>query len=175
MNEENENQPPLETESAAPEQRHHRPTSPLSAPALLRSRRSRTDNSNESHNDARAVVDPATGGVTTETLDRQPREAGEGATEVCGASPARAGIWRRDHRDFRQRLWFSARSETQFCANAAGHFRHARNCAPLCLTRRNVDLWRNAARQSRPSIDQASHDQRGRSRQISRPAAVRRA
>jgi transcription termination factor Rho len=80
MNEENENKPPLETESAAAEQRRHRPRRRYPRRRYY-DRGDRTDNSNEPHNDARAVVDPATGGVTTEALDRQPREAGEGVIE----------------------------------------------------------------------------------------------
>ena len=52
------------------------------------------------------------------------------------SSRARTGIRRRHHRDFRQRLWFSARREAQFRPDTAGYFCHAGNRAALsaCAT-----------------------------------------
>jgi transcription termination factor Rho len=88
MNEENENQPaPLETESALPEQRQHRPRRrfPRRRYRGDRFRRDR-DNSEESPNSSSTNADNAVAEVAVETLD-QPgapsgREAAEGAIET---------------------------------------------------------------------------------------------
>ena len=83
MNQENENQPrPLETEAAAPEQRHQRPRRHYPR----RRYRGRGDqvgneNYNESQNSSSAAVDPPTGNPGVETLDRQAPEGTESAVE----------------------------------------------------------------------------------------------
>ena len=87
---------------------------------------------------------------------------------------SRTRIRRRHHRDFRQRLWFSARRETQLRPDAAGHFRHPGNRAALPTPRRNVDLRRDPPRQSRPAIDSPAQDQRRRADQVPGSAALRR-
>src|SRR5512132_776137 len=84
MNEENENQPaPLETESASPEQRHHRPRRRFPR-RRYRGDRFRRDNSEESPNSSSTNADNAGGDVAVETLD-QPgttgRETAEGVSE----------------------------------------------------------------------------------------------
>ena len=116
----------------------------------------------------------ATTRPVTPTGDQVGTETMEGAPEG-EQGRARAGIRRRHHRDFRQRVWFSARSEAQFRPDAAGYFRHARNRTAFCLARRHVDLRRNASRQSRSAIDQAAHDQWRGADEISGPAPIRRA
>src|ERR1041385_7822456 len=95
MNEENENQSatgrtrgaepaPLETESAPPEQRHHRPRRRFPR-RRYRGDRFRRDNSEESPNSSSTNADNAGGDVAVETLD-QPgagrREAAEGTSET---------------------------------------------------------------------------------------------
>src|SRR5215831_14146601 len=78
MNEENENQPaPLETESASPEQRHHRPRRRFPR-RRYRGDRFRRDNSEETPNSSSTNADNA--GVAVETLD-QPTGAAEGGGE----------------------------------------------------------------------------------------------
>src|SRR5437867_8970421 len=84
MNEENENQPaPLETESALPEQRHHRPRRRFPR-RRYRGDRFRRDNSEESPNSSSTNADNAD--VAVETLDQPAsggaREAGEGGGET---------------------------------------------------------------------------------------------
>src|SRR5262245_64743129 len=82
MNEENENQPaPVETESASPEQRHHRPRRRFPR-RRYRGDRFRRDNSEESPNSSSTNAD---NDVAVETLD-QPASAG--ATEGGEASEA---------------------------------------------------------------------------------------
>src|SRR5206468_10533073 len=83
MNEENENQPaPLETESALPEQRHHRPRRRYPRRRYRdRGDRFGRDNSGESPNSSSAIVDPVSADAGVETLDRQPREGVEGSVE----------------------------------------------------------------------------------------------
>jgi len=96
MNEENENQSatgrtrggepaPLETESALPEQRHHRSRRRFPR-RRYRGERFRRDNSEESPNSSSTNADNAGGDVAVETLDRPigaaGREATEGATEA---------------------------------------------------------------------------------------------
>src|SRR5437870_6640168 len=83
MNEENENQPaPLETESALPEQRHHRPRRRYPRRRYRdRGDRLGRDNSGESPNSSSAIVDPVNADAGVETLDRQPREGVEGSVE----------------------------------------------------------------------------------------------
>src|SRR5436309_16094381 len=85
MNEENENQPaPLETESASPEQRHHRPRRRFPR-RRYRGDRFRRDNSEESSNSSSANADKSGAEVGVETLN-QPSvaglEASEGAVET---------------------------------------------------------------------------------------------
>src|ERR1700720_3349945 len=85
MNEEKENQQPLETQPAAteqrdtgvPEQQRRRPRRRFPRRRYY-NRGDRPDNFNESHNEnsASPIVDPATGEVAAESLDRQ---SGEGA------------------------------------------------------------------------------------------------
>src|ERR1041385_7667315 len=94
MNEENENQSatgrtsgaepaPLETESAAPEQRHHRPRRRFPR-RRYRGDRFRRDNSEESPNSSSANADNAD--VAVETMDQSAptasREAAEGGGET---------------------------------------------------------------------------------------------
>src|SRR4029453_7156350 len=80
MNEENENQPaPLETESASPEQRHHRPRRRFPR-RRYRGDRFRRDNSEESPNSSSANADNIGGDVSVDTLD-QPGQAGRGGAE----------------------------------------------------------------------------------------------
>src|SRR4029077_7273728 len=94
MNEENENQSatgrtrggepaPLETESALPEQRHHRPRRRFPR-RRYRGERFRRDNSEESPNSTPTNADNAD--VAVETLDKPAsgadREAGEGGSET---------------------------------------------------------------------------------------------
>src|SRR5919198_5345939 len=98
MNEENENQSatgrtrggepaPLETESASPEQRHHRPRRrfPRRRYRGDRFRRDR-DNSEESPNSSSTDADNIARDVAVETLDQPTaaggREAAEGGTEI---------------------------------------------------------------------------------------------
>src|SRR6266581_8209251 len=85
MNEENENQPtPLETESASPEQRHHRPRRRFPR-RRYRGDRFRRDNSEESSNSSSPNADNIGADVAVETLDQPAtpgREAAEGATET---------------------------------------------------------------------------------------------
>src|SRR6185369_16848678 len=82
MNEENENQPaPSETESASPEQRHHRPRRRFPR-RRYRGDRFRRDNSEESPNSS-TNADNAGGDVAVETLD-QPGTAGREAAEGAG-------------------------------------------------------------------------------------------
>src|SRR5262249_8239183 len=80
MNEENENQPaPLETESSAPEQRHHRPRRRFPR-RRYRGDRFRRDNSEESPNSSSTNSDNTD--VAVETLDQPAREAAEGGGEA---------------------------------------------------------------------------------------------
>src|SRR5262245_35991879 len=80
MNEENENQPaPLETESASPEQRHHRPRRRFPR-RRYRGDRFRRGNSEESPNSASTNADNA-GDVAVETLDQPASGAAREATE----------------------------------------------------------------------------------------------
>jgi Transcription termination factor len=86
MNEENENQPaPLETESASPEQRHHRPRRRFPR-RRYRGDRFRRDNSEESPNSSSTNADNAGADVAVETLDQPAsggaREAAEGGGET---------------------------------------------------------------------------------------------
>ena len=94
--------------------------------------------------------------------NRSSEEARPGTRQSAERRPtaSRTGIRRRHYRDFRQRLWFSARRETQLRPDTTGHFRHAGNRAALPTPRRNVDLRRDPPRQSRPAIDSAAQDQR---------------
>src|SRR6202162_3294267 len=83
MNEENENQPrPLETEAAAPEQRHQRPRRHYPR-RRYRGRGDQTgsENYNESPNHAPAAVDQPAGNPGVETLDRPAAEGTESAVE----------------------------------------------------------------------------------------------
>src|SRR5438093_7260205 len=83
MNEENENQPtPLETESASPEQRHHRPRRRFPR-RRYRGDRFRRDNSEESSNSSSTNTDNAGADVAVETLD-QPASGGREAAEASG-------------------------------------------------------------------------------------------
>src|SRR5256885_259452 len=87
MNEENENQPvPLETESATPEQRQHRPRRRFPRRRYRdRGDRFRRGDSEESLNSSSKNADPAGADVGVETLDRPAsggREAVEGAVEA---------------------------------------------------------------------------------------------
>ena len=87
MNEENENQPaPLETESALPEQRHHRPRRRFPR-RRYRGDRFRRDNSEESSNSSSTNADNAGADVAVETLDRRPGRPRnpEGVTETSEA------------------------------------------------------------------------------------------
>src|SRR6266446_10591642 len=86
MNEENENQPaPLETQSASPEQRHHRPRRRFPR-RRYRGDRFKRDNSEESSNSSSTNADNPGADVAVETLDQPAtpggREAAEGATET---------------------------------------------------------------------------------------------
>src|SRR5215475_3687910 len=80
MNEENENQPaPLETESALPEQRHHRPRRRFPR-RRYRGDRFRRDNSEVTPNSSSTNADNAD--VAVETLDQPAaREGAEGGGE----------------------------------------------------------------------------------------------
>src|SRR5215470_10670895 len=79
MNEENENQPaPLETESALPEQRHHRPRRRFPR-RRYRGDRFRRDNSEETPNSSSTNADNAD--VAVETLDQPGSTAPEGSGE----------------------------------------------------------------------------------------------
>src|SRR6266540_259354 len=81
MNEENENQP-VPTESALPEQRHHRPRRRFPRKRYRdRGDRFRRDDSGESPNSSSTNTDPAGAVTDVETLDRQPREAAETVVE----------------------------------------------------------------------------------------------
>src|SRR5512133_2849868 len=93
MNEENENKPaPLETESASPEQRHHRPRRRFPR-RRYRGDRFRHGNSEESPNSASTNTDNAGTDVAVETLDQPAsggtREAAEGGenTEQVQSEP----------------------------------------------------------------------------------------
>src|SRR6266436_5868239 len=83
MNEENDNQPPpLETASAAPEQRQHRPRRRYPRRRYQdRGNRNFSDSYNESPNSSPATADSVAGNVGVETLDRQSPEGGESAVE----------------------------------------------------------------------------------------------
>jgi len=85
MNEENENQPaPLETQSASPEQRHHRPRRRFPR-RRYRGDRFKRDNSEESPNSSSKNADNPGADVAVETLDQTGtagREATEGASEA---------------------------------------------------------------------------------------------
>src|SRR6266571_6812155 len=83
MNEENENQPaPLETQSAAPEQRQHRPRRRYPRRRYRdRGNPNFNDSYNESSNSSPTGDDPGAGNVSVETLDRQSVEGSEGAIE----------------------------------------------------------------------------------------------
>jgi len=86
MNEENENQPvPLETGSALPEQRHHRPRRRYPRRRYRdRGERFGRDNSEESPNSSSAIADPVGADAEVETLDRSAsggREGVEAAVE----------------------------------------------------------------------------------------------
>src|SRR5215813_7799948 len=88
MNEENENQPaPLETESALPEQRHHRPRRRFPR-RRYRGDRFRRDNSEESPNSSSTNAD---GDVAVDTLDQPTsggaREVAEGTGETSEPVP----------------------------------------------------------------------------------------
>src|SRR5436853_5009240 len=77
MNEENQNQPPLETQSgAAPEQRRPRGRRRYGRRRYY-NRGDRNDNFNEPYNESRNDA-PASDSVATDTLDRQ---SGEGTPE----------------------------------------------------------------------------------------------
>src|SRR5215471_5430398 len=82
MNEENENQPaPLETESALPEQRHHRPRRRFPR-RRYRGDRFRRDNSDEAPNSS---TNSDKADVAVETLDQPAsgaRETAEGGGEA---------------------------------------------------------------------------------------------
>ena len=162
MNEENENQPaPLETQSASPEQRHPRPRRRFPR-RRYRGDRFRPDNSEESPNSSSVNANNAGGDVAVETLD-QPGSAGREAAEGAGETGEQVqaepefgeGIIEISGKGFR----VSARSETQFCPDAAGYLCHPGNCAPFRLARRDVDQRRNPARQPWPAIDEAADDQ----------------
>src|SRR5437764_14478878 len=91
MNEENENQPaPLETQSASPEQRHHRPRRRFPR-RRYRGDRFRRDNSEESPNSSSTNADNAGGDVAVEILD-QPRAAGREAAESVSESSEQVQI-----------------------------------------------------------------------------------
>src|SRR5262245_58553961 len=79
MNEENENQPPVETESASPEQRHHRPRRRFPR-RRYRGDRFRRDNSEESPNSSSTNADKD---IAVETLD-QPSSGGDRETVEGG-------------------------------------------------------------------------------------------
>src|SRR5438270_5271439 len=83
MNQENENQPrPLETEAAAPEQRHQRPRRHYPRRRYRgRGDQVGSENYNESQNHAPAAVDPPAGNPGVETLDRQAAEGIENTVE----------------------------------------------------------------------------------------------
>ena len=81
MNQENENQP-VPTESAVPEQRQHRPRRRFPRRRYRdRGDRFRRDDSEDSRNSSSTNADPAGAATDVETLDRQPREGGEAAAE----------------------------------------------------------------------------------------------
>src|SRR5207237_10027355 len=70
MNEENENQPaPLETQSASPEQRHHRPRRRFPR-RRYRGDRFKSDNSEESPNSSSKNADNPGADVAVETLNQ---------------------------------------------------------------------------------------------------------
>src|SRR6266513_4943351 len=81
MNEENENQPaPLETESASPEQRHHRPRRRFPRKRYRdRGDRFRGDDSEKSPNASSVNSDPPGAVTDIETLDRPAPGGREGA------------------------------------------------------------------------------------------------
>src|SRR6516165_4372250 len=86
MNEENENQSaPLETESAGPEQRRHRPRRRFQR-RRYRGDRFMRDNSEESPNSSSTNADKSGADVAVETLDQPAasaaRERAEGASET---------------------------------------------------------------------------------------------
>src|SRR5947207_3547359 len=83
MNEENENQPPpLETASTAPEQRQRRPRRRYPRRRYQnRDSRNFSDSYNESPNSSPGTADSVAGNVGVETLDRQLPEGGESAVE----------------------------------------------------------------------------------------------
>src|SRR5215813_222578 len=84
MNEENENQPaPLETESASPEQRHHRPRRRFPR-RRYRGERFRRDNSDESPNSSSANADNSGADVAVETLDQPASGSARETTEGSG-------------------------------------------------------------------------------------------
>jgi transcription termination factor Rho len=81
MNEENENQP-VPTEAALPEQRHHRPRRRFPRKRYRdRGDRFRRGDSEESPNSSSTNADPAGAATDVETLDRQPREGAEAVVE----------------------------------------------------------------------------------------------
>src|SRR5262245_62942767 len=81
MNEENENQP-VPTESASPEQRHHRPRRRFPRKRYRdRGDRFRRDDSDESSNSSSVNADSGGPATDVETRDRQPREAAEAGAE----------------------------------------------------------------------------------------------
>src|SRR6266542_1181166 len=142
MNEENENQP-VPTESAAPEQRQHRPRRRFPRKRYRdRGDRFRRDESEESPNSS-SVNSDAAGAVTdVETLDRPApggREGGEAAAE--GGEQVQAepefgeGIIEISGKGF----GFLRDAKRNF-VQTPGYFRHAGNCSPFRLARRDVDL-----------------------------------
>src|SRR5689334_4852517 len=95
MNEENENQPaPLETQSAAPEQRHPRPRRRFPRRRYRGGDRFARDNSEESPNSSSTNADGTGADVAVETLDqpasggvREGTESGGEASEPVQAEP----------------------------------------------------------------------------------------
>src|SRR3954452_9491997 len=81
MNEENENQPaPLETESASPEQRHHRPRRRVPR-RRYRGERFSPDNSEKSPNSSSTNADKAGVDVPLDPLDMPARDAVDSSGE----------------------------------------------------------------------------------------------
>src|SRR4029453_8372598 len=81
MNEENENQP-VPTESASPEQRHHRPRRRFPRKRYRdRSERFRRDDTENSPNSSSVNADAAGGAIDVETIDR-PASGGREGTEA---------------------------------------------------------------------------------------------
>src|SRR5260370_35276664 len=112
MNEENENQPaPLETGSALPEQRQHRPRRRFSR-RRYRGDRFRRDNSEESPNSSSTNADNSGADVAVETLDpaassrpeasegvSQTTEPGQTEPELCEGIIETSATWLGFRRD----------------------------------------------------------------------------